>query len=119
MRPSHPCFLVHFGLKDISLEQLRQAEGYHWSSWDTEDVATSAFKVFLPTAFDPHLAPPGGQIVIVQKLTDVDYDAMQDWSTHKATVESYIFESLERCLPGFSGKVVIKLSASAQTSWRY
>jgi phytoene dehydrogenase-like protein len=119
MRPSHPCFLVHFGLKDITLEELRQIEGYHWSSWSAEDVATSAFKVFLPTAFDPALAPAGGQIVIVQKLTAIDYDAVQDWSTHKKNVEDYILDSLERKLPGFSGKIVVKLSASAQTSYRY
>ena len=119
MRPSHPCFLVHFGLKDISLEQLRQAEGYHWSSWDAEDVATSAFKVFLPTAFDPGLAPPGGQIVIVQKLTDINYEAIQDWPSHKKKVEDYILSSLERKLPGFRDKIVVKLSASAQTSYCY
>lgn len=119
MRPSHPCFLVHFGLKDIPLEQLRQIEGYHWSSWNAEDVATSAFKVFLPTAFDAGLAPAGGQIVIVQKLTEMNYDAMQDWSLHKKSVEDYILSSLERKLPGFAGKIVFKLSASAQTSYRY
>src|SRR5207302_520014 len=76
LRASHPCFLVHIGLKDMPLEQLKQAEGYHWSSWDAEEVATSAFKVFLPTSFDPTLAPPGGQIVIVQKLTDIDFDSV-------------------------------------------
>ena len=119
LRPTHPCFLIHMGLKDISLAELRKAEGYHWSSWDAEKVATSAFKVFLPTAFDPALAPPGGQIVIVQKIINVDFDAMQDWPAHKAEVEDYILQSLERCIPGFSSKIVVKLSASAQTSYRY
>jgi phytoene dehydrogenase-like protein len=119
MRPSHPCFLVHFGLKDISLDQLRQIEGYHWSSWNAEDVATSAFKVFLPTAFDPALAPAGGQIVIIQKLTDISYDTIQDWALHKKNVEDYILASLEQKLAGFAGKIVAKLSASAQTSYRY
>ena len=119
LRPSHPCFLVHFGLKDISLDELRQIEGYHWSSWNAEDVATSAFKVFLPTAFDPALAPAGGQIVIVQKLTDINYEATDDWSLHKKNVEDYILDSLERKLPGFTNKIVVKLSASAQTSYRY
>lgn len=119
LRPTHPCFLVHFGLKDIALEELRKAEGYHWSSWDAENVATDAFKVFLPTAYDPSLAPPGGQIVIIQKLTDIQYDAIADWPAHKRAVEDYILRSLERCLPGFSNRIVVQLSASAQTSYRY
>ncbi|HEY6249783.1 MAG TPA: NAD(P)/FAD-dependent oxidoreductase [Candidatus Angelobacter sp.] len=119
LRPTHPCFLFHMGLKDISLDELRKAEGYHWSSWSAENVATDAFKVFLPTAFDPTLAPPGGQILIVQKLTNIDYESMQDWAAHKTAVENYILQGLERCLPGLSSKVVVKLSASAQTSYRY
>jgi phytoene dehydrogenase-like protein len=119
LRPTHPCFLVHFGLKDIALEKLRKAEGYHWSSWNAENVATDAFKIFLPTAYDPGLAPPGGQIVIVQKLTNINYDAITDWAAHKRAVEDYILRSLERSLPGFSKCIVVQLSASAQTSHRY
>jgi len=119
LRPTHPCFLVHFGLKDIALEELRKAEGYHWSSWNAENVATDAFKIFLPTAYDPGLAPPGGQIVIVQKLTNINYDAITDWAAHKRAVEDYILRSLKRCLPGFSKCIVVQLSASAQTSHRY
>jgi phytoene dehydrogenase-like protein len=119
MRPTHACFLTHLGLKNISLEELRQAEGYHWSSWDAEHVSTNAFKVFLPTAYDPGLAPPGGQIIIVQKLTQIDYDSIQSWPAHKAGVEDYIMSSLEKCLPGLGRKTVVKLSASAQTSHRY
>lgn len=119
LRTSMPCFLLHIGLKDISLEELRKAEGYHWSSWDAENVATNAFKVFLPTAFDPSLAPAGGQIIIVQKVTRVDFDKVEDWNGHKSAIESWILTSLERCIPGLLSKIVVKLSASAQTSYRY
>jgi prolycopene isomerase len=119
MRPTHACFLTHLGLKGISLDELRQAEGYHWSSWDSENVSTDAFKVFLPTAYDPDLAPPGGQIIIVQKLTQINYGTVQDWAQHKAAVEAYIMASLEKCLPGLGSKTVLRLSASAQTSHRY
>jgi phytoene dehydrogenase-like protein len=119
LRHTHACFLVHVGLKNIALEELRKAEGYHWSSWNAEDVSTSAFKVFLPTAFDPQLAPPGGQIVIVQKLTDINYGSIQDWPAHKAAIEHYVIAALEKCLPGFSTHIVVKLSASAHTSHRY
>jgi prolycopene isomerase len=119
LRTSMPCFLLHIGLKNISLEELRRAEGYHWSSWDAENVATNAFKVFLPTLFDPALAPAGGQIIIVQKVTRVNFDKVEDWTTHKVAIENWILKSLERCIPDLPSKIVVKLSASAQTSYRY
>lgn len=121
LRPSLPCFLLHIGLKDIPLEDLKQIEGYHWNSWDAENVATHAFKVFLPTSFEPALAPPGGQIVIVQKVTDVDFDAFDSigWAAHKAAVEDYLLQSLESRIPGFSRRIVTRFSASAHTSYRY
>ncbi|HMG74121.1 MAG TPA: NAD(P)/FAD-dependent oxidoreductase [Pyrinomonadaceae bacterium] len=119
LRPTHPCFLTHIGLKDIPTETLREATGYHWHSWDSDQVATSAFKIFVPTLYEPKMAPPGCHIVIVQKLTDIHYDAIQDWPAHKAAVENYIMRNLELVMPGFSGKVVVKLSASARTSQQF
>jgi len=119
LRTSMPCFLLHIGLKDISLEELRKAEGYHWSSWDAENLATNVFKVFLPTVFDPALVPADGQIIIVQKVTSVDYENIADWGAHKAAIENWVLNSLEHCIPGLSSKIVVKLSASAQTSYRY
>jgi prolycopene isomerase len=119
LRPTHPCFLTHIGLKDMPVETLREAAGYHWDSWDSDQVATRAFKIFVPTLYEPAMAPPGCHIVIVQKLTDIDYDAIQDWPAHKAAVEDYIMRNLERVMPGFSSKVVVKLSASARTSQQF
>src|SRR5262249_58641327 len=69
--------------------------------------------------FEPAMAPPGGHVVIVQKLTDIDYSAVHDWPSHKGAVEQYVMTNLERVIPGFSSKVVTKLSASARTSHRY
>src|SRR6185503_9095422 len=69
--------------------------------------------------YEPAMAPPGGHIVIVQKLTDIDYESIDDWTTHKANVEAYIMDDLERVMPGFTEKVVVKLSASALTSHRF
>ncbi len=119
LRPSHPCFLTYFGLRDMPVEVLREAEGYYWDSWDSDQVATSAFKIFVPTLFEPALAPSGGQIVIVQKLTDLDYEAMIDWTAHKLTIEQYIITNLERRIPGLQEKIAVKLSASALTSHKY
>src|SRR4029079_1380853 len=119
LRPTHPCFLVHVGLKGIATEELRAAHGYHWDSWDSDRVATNSFKIFVPTLYEPAMAPPGGHIVIVQKLTDIDYESIAAWSTHKAAVEAYIMQTLERVMPGFTEKIVVKLSASALTSHRF
>ena len=119
LRPTHPCFLTHIGLKNMPTEVLRDAAGYHWDAWDSDQVATRAFKIFVPTLYEPAMAPPGCHIVIVQKLTDINYDEIEDWPAHKAAVENYIMKNLERVMPGFSEKVVVKLSASALTSRRY
>lgn len=119
LRPTQPCFLTHVGLKDIETELLCEASGYYWSSWNSDDVATDSFKIFVPTLFEPGMAPPGGHIVIVQKMTDIDYDSITDWPAHKRAVENYIMSNLERVMPGFSEKVVVKSSASALTSHRF
>jgi len=119
LRATHPCFLTHIGLKNMPTETLREAAGYHWDSWHSDQVATRAFKIFVPTLYEPAMAPPGCHIVIVQKLTDIDYDAIEDWPAHKIAVENYIMNNLERVMPGFSDKVVVKLSASARTSHQF
>jgi phytoene dehydrogenase-like protein len=119
LRPTHPCFLMHIGLKDMPTELLREATGYHWDSWDSDQVATRAFKIFVPTLYEPAMAPRDGHIVIVQKLTDIDYSAIEDWAAHKAAVEDYIMKNLERLMPGFGKKIVVKLGASALTSQKF
>jgi phytoene desaturase len=119
LRPTLPCFVTHVGLQGISTKILEEVQGYHWSSWDPNDVATSAFKIFVPTLFDPKVAPPGGHTLIVQKITDIDYSSVSDWARHKAEVERYVTANLERVIPGFAKYVVVRLSASALTSYRY
>jgi phytoene dehydrogenase-like protein len=119
LRPTLPCFVSHIGLTGISTKLLEEVQGYHWSSWDPNDVATNAFKIFVPTLFDREMAPPGGHILIVQKITDIDYSQVDDWAAHKAGVEKYIYGNLERIIPNFSDHVVVKLSASALTSHRF
>src|SRR5579872_66338 len=119
LRPTLPCFVMHVGLRGISTRILEEVQGYHWSSWDPNDVATDAFKIFVPTLFDPEVAPSGGHIVIVQKITRIDYHTIADWPRHKATVQNYLTAKLEQLIPGFSDHVVVKLSASALTSHRF
>src|SRR5688572_10749312 len=77
LRPTHPCFLVHIGLKDVPPQDLERASGYHWRTWDTDRVVFGdAFKIFVPTMYEPRMAPPGGQIVVLQRIMEIDYDGV-------------------------------------------
>jgi phytoene desaturase len=118
-KPSFPCFLVHIGLKGMDPERLAAAEGYYWTCYDPEDSVRNVFKVFIPTHFDPSIAPPGCQILIVQKLTPVRLEDIADWPAHKAGVEEQIMTRLRQILPGIDDHIVVKLSASAMTSFRF
>jgi phytoene dehydrogenase-like protein len=119
--PTYPCFLTHLGLREIPTEVLRAVHGYHWEDWDADRVGKDAlkFKLFIPTLYEPALAPSGGHVMIVQKVTELDYAAITDWPAHKAALERYVLAHLEKLIPGFSQKIVVKLSASAATSYRY
>jgi len=121
LRPTYPCFLTHIGLRDVSDEELARAQGYYWRHWDPDRVGRDGLicKVFAPTLYEPGLAPEGGQIVILQKVQALDYDAVTDWDAHKREVEAFVLEHFERVIPGVSEKIVVKLSASAKTSERF
>jgi phytoene dehydrogenase-like protein len=121
LRTTFPCWLTHLGLKGVPAEVLEEAQGYHWHSWDMERVGRDAlcFKLFAPTLYEPAMAPDGEQILIVQKVLDLDYEAVEDWSRHKREVEAFIFANLERVLPGIGRHIVVQASASARTSWRF
>ncbi len=121
LRPTYPCFLTHIGLRDVPTDVLLEAHGYYWDEWDTERMGRGAlkFKLFVPTLYDPSLARRGGHIIVIQKVLDIDYDTIDDWSAHKAAVEDGILKHLEHLIPGITERMVVKLSASAQTSYRY
>ncbi len=121
LRPTYPCFLTHIGLRSMPADVLSEAHGYYWDDWDAEHMGRHAlrFKLFVPTLYEPSLAPRGGHIVIIQKVVDLDYGAITDWASHKAAIERYIMGHLENMIPGFHQYIVVKLSASAQTSYRY
>src|SRR5262249_25304421 len=63
--------------------------------------------------------PPGGQIVILQKVLELDYEAVADWPAHKAEIETYVLGHLATLIPDFAARRVVHLSASAQTSYRF
>ena len=119
LQPSYPCFLIHIGLRGMDPDALARAEGYYWTSFDPEDSIRNVFKVFIPTHFDPGIAPPGCQILIVQKLTPVRIEEVDDWQAHKQQVEGYVLSRLRQILPGIDGHIVVKLCATARTSWRF
>ena len=119
LTPTYPCFLVHIGLRGMDPDVLARAEGYYWSSYDPEDAIRNVFKIFIPTHFAPSVAPPGCQILIVQKLTPVRIEQVTDWGSHKAEVEGQIMARLREILPGIEDHIVTKSCASALTSYRY
>ncbi len=120
-RVSFPCFLTHIGLTGVADDLLEQAQGYYWNSWDPDRVGRNglACKIFVPTLYEPRMAPEGGQIVILQKVLEMDCDAVSDWDAHKAEIEGYVLAILERAIPGIGRRIVVQLSATARTAQRF
>lgn len=119
LRPTSPCFLTHIGLRDVPIDAVRGGAGYHWRSWEPDDVVRDAFKVFIPTMYEPRMAPAGGQIIILQRIMELNYDEVSDWAAHKAAIQADLLTRLEATIPGISLHVVHSQSASALTSWRF
>jgi prolycopene isomerase len=121
MRPSFPCFLMHIGLRGVSTDELRACQGYYWDTWDPDRVGSDAlrFKLFVPTLYEPAMAPPGGHVLIVQKVQELDYGSVGNWAEHKQGVERFVLNHLEALLPGITRRMVVRLSATAQTHQRY
>lgn len=121
LRPSYPCFLTHLGVQGADADALASAQGYYWRAWDAEQVGEGALvcKVFCSTLYDPSLAPPGGHVVMLQKVLAIDPQAIGDWAAHKAAVESEVTEHLEQVIPGIGEKTVVRLSATASTARRF
>jgi len=121
LRPTYPCFLTHLGLRGVPDSVLDEAQGYYWDSWEMDRVGTDAlrFKIFSPTLYEPAMAPPGGQVVILQKVQEIDYAGIADWARHKGEVEAFLLGSLDRVVPGITARIVVKTSASARTSYRF
>ena len=65
------------------------------------------------------MAPEGGQVLIIQRVREIDYDSIEDWPSHKAELERSALSRLEGLIPGLDDKIVVMSSASAQTSYRY
>ena len=121
MRPSFPCFLVHIGLRDVPAEVIEEVQGYYWNHWDPDLVGRGGLrcKVFSPTLYEPRMAPEGGQIIILQKVLEMDYAGVADWPAHKRDIEDYVIGHLEKIIPGVAEQIVVSLSASARTAARF
>jgi phytoene dehydrogenase-like protein len=121
LRPTFSCFLTHIGLSGVPAETLEQAQGYYWDGWDMDEVGRDAlrFKLFVPTLYEPAMAPPGGQVLIVQKVLELDPARIADWALHKQAVERFILDRLEHVLPGLQEHIVVRTSASSLTAWRF
>lgn len=118
-KPTFACCLTHIGLRGVDPEKLAAAEGYYWSECDPSDVMKNVFKIFVPTHFDPDIAPPGCQILITQRPSPVKFDEVTDWPAHKAALENKTMGRLREVLPGIDDHIVVKSTASAMTSFRF
>src|SRR5205823_6812562 len=83
----HPSFPTRRS-SDLDPARLEAAAGYYWTSYEPGDAIRNVFKIFIPTQYDPSIAPPGCQILIVQKLTPVRLEQISDWQAHKSEVRS-------------------------------
>ena len=124
LRPTYPCYLMHLGLTGVEPATLERLQGYYWHAWDSDQAAAGAvdFKLFAPTQYEPAMAPPGGQVLIVQKVVEVDYTANEvdgGWPSHKAAVDAFVLDRLEQLSPGIGARIAVRTSASAYTSWRF
>lgn len=119
LAPTFACFLTHIALKGMDPKQLEASEGYYWNSVDPKDIVKDVFKIFIPTHFDPSIAPAGGQILIVQRPSPVRVDEVTDWATHKRVMQDQTMARLRARLPGIDDHIVHLSSASAQTSYRF
>ncbi len=121
LRPSFPCFLAHLGLRDVPAAAIDQIQGYYWDRWDPDLVGRGGLrcKVFSPTVYEPRMAPAGGQVVILQKVLEMDYAGVDDWPAHKREIEEFVIGHLESLIPGVGERVAVRLSASARTAWRF
>jgi phytoene dehydrogenase-like protein len=121
LRATFPCWLTHLGLRGVPAGILEETQGYYWDSFEMDRVGKDAlrFKLFAPTLYEPGMAPDGEQILIVQKVLELDYNAVEDWPQHKREMEAFIFSNLERVIPGIGERIAVKTSASARTSWRF
>ena len=121
LRPTFPCYLCHLGLEGVPDDVLEETQGYYWDSWDMDRVGLDAlrFKIFVPTLYEPAMAPPGGQVLIIQKVLEMDYEGVGDWEAHKARVDAFVLDHLERLIPGISRRIVVRTSATARTSSRF
>ncbi len=119
--PSLSCFLTHIGARGLSRELLWRLHGYHWRGWDPNQAAAGSlkFRFFVPSLYDPGVAPEGCDVVIIQKILDIDYSAISDWDGHKARMEKEILGELTRMIPELPRRMEVCMSATAWTSYRY
>ena len=127
LRPSWPCYLCHVGLSGVDAATLEQAQGYYWQRWDADELGdlddfrngALRCKVFVPTLYEPAMAPPGKHVVILQKVMPVDYARIEDWPAHKQQVQDFLLAQLERAVPGIGKHVEVATTATAHTAWRF
>ena len=108
---------MHIGLRPRS-GRPAGAEVRHHRYFVQPSTLSGRVSHFSPTHFDPTVAPPGCQILIVQKLSAVRLEDVKDWRAHKNQIEGVIMQRLREILPDID-HIVVQSSATAMTSYRF
>ena len=116
---SYPCFLMHIGVQGMDPDKLAHSEGYDWQRCDPSDIIPNVFKIFVPTRFDPNIAPPGCQIIITQRPSPHMAGDDVDWAAHKADLQAKTLARVRDEHPDIDDHIVTISSATAMTSQRF
>jgi prolycopene isomerase len=116
---STSCFVLYLGV-ECPDELLHRKRGWYWDSYSVNDPSTVPLYVAIPTLQDRSLCPAGHHIITATTVyPDPAGDDVPTWASHKRACEQETLARLDRIVPGLSGRVVVKESATRQTIHRY
>jgi phytoene dehydrogenase-like protein len=122
-RVSASCFIVYLGLR-CDDDMIRNQRGWHWDSYETNDPGNIPLYIATPTLEDRSLCPEGHHTLTATSLYNeppgMEIGCSDElWREYKQRCEMETMARLERIIPGISGRVVVKESATRRTIHRY
>jgi all-trans-retinol 13,14-reductase len=117
-RLSTSCFVLYLGLA-CDDERLLGKRGWHWDSYEVNDPAAVPLYVAIPSLHDRSLCPTGHHILTATTVYPEPSFDSDGWTEFKTACERTTLARLENIIPGVSGRVVVKESATRQTIHHY
>ena len=112
LRPTFPCFLTHLGLEGVPARRAGRGAGLllgllghgPGGAWTPSASSSSP-----PPSTSRRWRPPGEQILIVQKVLEMDYDAVDDWPRPQAGGRGvHLRPTWSGCCPGIGERIVVR-----------